>query len=202
MAMTSHMTLIPKTLSDDRTEPVAYERSIVFTDVVDSTSLVDRMGDECLLRVIVQHHRLAVELGAELGCGHVASTGDGVFAVFEKADDAVEFARRMVAGVRQATVGGDCPATRLHVGVASGPVHHWNGDFFGRTMHRAARICRAARPNEILVDADTVDAAVETVDLIDDGREVALRGFEATETIHQLGALEVSPAPKQLAAAG
>lgn len=200
--MTSQMTLVSKTLSNDPNPPVAYERTVVFTDVVDSTSLVDRLGDECLLRVIVQHHHMAVELGAELGSSHVASTGDGVFVVFEHADDALEFARRMVAGVRRAPVSGGCPPVRLHVGVASGQVHHWNGDYFGRTMHRAARICRAARPNEILVDADTVNEVVGTDGLLGEGREVELRGFEATETIHQLGCGRVDRSPKHLVAAG
>lgn len=200
--MTSHLTSIAKTLSNQSAPPVAYERSVVFTDVVDSTLLVDRMGDECLLSVIVHHHQLAVELGAVLGAEQISSTGDGVFAVFEEADDALEFASRMVAGMRDASLGGACPATRLHVGVASGPVHHWNGDYFGRTMHRAARICREARPNEILVDADTAAELVEARALLAAGREVELRGFAATETIHQVDAREAAAGSLLLAAAG
>lgn len=200
--MTSHLTLVAKNLSPQSPLPVALHRSIVFTDIVDSTALVEELGDDGLLAVIVHHHQLAVDLGAQLGAAQVSSTGDGVFAAFADADAAVEFARRMVAGMRAAGACGACPTVRLHVGVATGPVRHWNGDLFGRTMHRAARICQAARPNEILLDGETAGGVVDGRGLLDHGRQVELRGFADSETIHQLAAEASQPQMARIAAVG
>jgi len=205
--MTSHLRLVPKTLSPHSPSPTELHRSVVFTDIVDSTALIERLGDDGLLTVIVQHHELAVLLGAELGATQVSSTGDGVFAAFADAEAAVQFARRMVAGMRHAADRGHCPQIRLHVGIATGPVHAWNGDLFGRTMHRAARICKEARPNEVLGDAETAASLVDS-ELIDGGRQVELRGFAAPETTHEFGATcpamssSVSPAVSPAGRAG
>lgn len=183
--MTSHMTLLHTPLTRNPQPPVALERTIVFTDVVDSTVLVDQLGDRCLLEVVVAHHELAVELGETLGADHVASTGDGAYAVFADATSAMAFARGMIVGMRRASSSGACPAVRLHVGVASGVVHRWNGDYFGRTMHMAARICRSARPNEILVNATCARALPANQAWLGPRRQVELRGFCDAETIHQ-----------------
>lgn len=194
--MTSHLRLVPKTLTPNASAPVEVQRSIVFTDIVDSTALIERLGDDGLLAVIVHHHELAVELGAELGASQISSTGDGVFAAFVDAEAALQFARRMVAGMQVAAERGDCPAIRLHVGVATGPVHQWNGDLFGRTMHRAARICSAARPNEILGDAGTAAALGDSA-LLDGGRQVELRGFAAPAITHELGIAPPTARPER-----
>jgi adenylate cyclase len=46
-----------------------------------------------------------------------------------------------------------------HVGLHAGPVVFQEGDYFGRTVNLAARIADAARPGEVLVSQDVVDAA-------------------------------------------
>ncbi len=54
------------------------------------------------------------------------------------------------------------PATGLppaHVGIHAGPVVFQEGDYFGRTVNVAARIAAYARPGEVLVSQEVVDAA-------------------------------------------
>ena len=46
-----------------------------------------------------------------------------------------------------------------HVGIHAGPVLFQEGDYFGRTVNIASRIAAYARPGEILVSQDVVDAA-------------------------------------------
>jgi len=46
-----------------------------------------------------------------------------------------------------------------HVGVHAGPVVFQEGDYFGRTVNGAARIAEYARPGEVLVSQEVVDAA-------------------------------------------
>jgi class 3 adenylate cyclase len=46
-----------------------------------------------------------------------------------------------------------------HVGIHAGPVAFQEGDYFGRTVNLAARIAEYARPGEVLVSQEVVDAA-------------------------------------------
>jgi adenylate cyclase len=45
-----------------------------------------------------------------------------------------------------------------HVGIHAGPVVFQEGDYFGRTVNLAARIAEYARPGEVLVSQEVVDA--------------------------------------------
>jgi len=45
------------------------------------------------------------------------------------------------------------------VGIHAGPVVFQEGDYFGRTVNLAARIGEYARPGEVLVSQEVVDAA-------------------------------------------
>jgi class 3 adenylate cyclase len=46
-----------------------------------------------------------------------------------------------------------------HVGIHAGPVVFQEGDYFGRTVNLAARIAEYARPGEVLLSREVVDAA-------------------------------------------
>ena len=46
-----------------------------------------------------------------------------------------------------------------HVGLHAGPVLFQEGDYFGRTVNITARIADYARPGEVLVSQEVVDAS-------------------------------------------
>jgi adenylate cyclase len=46
-----------------------------------------------------------------------------------------------------------------HVGLHAGPVVFQGGDYFGRTVNIAARIADYARPGELLVSQEVIDAS-------------------------------------------
>ena len=46
-----------------------------------------------------------------------------------------------------------------HVGLHAGPVLFQEGDYFGQTVNVASRIADYARPGEVLVTREVVDAA-------------------------------------------
>ena len=59
------------------------------------------------------------------------------------------------------------------VGIQAGPVVFQEGDYFGRTVNVAARIADYARPGEVLVTQDVVDAV--------DGRSITFKEIGAVE---------------------
>ena len=74
---------------------------------------------------------------------------------FRDAGPGVVAALEMVDGVAAA---GLPPA---HVGLHAGPVLFQEGDYFGQTVNVASRIADYARPGEVLVTREVVEAAGE-----------------------------------------
>jgi adenylate cyclase len=81
--------------------------------------------------------------------------GDGVMFYFEDPGQSVLAALDMVDGAASQALP---PA---HVGIHAGPVVFQEGDYFGRTVNIAARIAEYARPGEVVVSQEVVDAADE-----------------------------------------
>ncbi len=73
---------------------------------------------------------------------------------FDDPGSGVVSALEMVSGV---AASGLPPA---HVGVHSGEVVFQQGDYYGQTVNLAARIADFARPNEVLVSSEVVEASV------------------------------------------
>jgi adenylate cyclase len=70
------------------------------------------------------------------------------------------------------------------VGVHAGPVVFQEGDYFGRTVNIASRIAEYARPTEVLVSQEVVDAAVGTAVTFTEIGPVELKGVSGTIRLH------------------
>jgi adenylate cyclase len=100
--------------------------------------------------------------------------GDGVMFYFRAPAGAVLAAVEMVAVVGRQ---GLPPA---HVGIHAGPVVFQEGDYFGRTVNLAARIAEYARPGEVLVSQEVVDAAAAGPVAFTEIGPVELKGVPGT----------------------
>ena len=153
-------------------------RTVLFTDIVESTSLTQRIGDHAAMDIIGFHdtvvrNALSVTQGRE-----VKHTGDGIMASFSVADAAVVCAARIQTDlVAQAFERGGMKL-RVRIGAAAGEPVERHHDLFGSTVQLAARLCSAAEPDEVLVSASVIQLC-ERKDLafLDRG-SIALKGFE------------------------
>jgi pimeloyl-ACP methyl ester carboxylesterase len=73
--------------------------TVLFTDIVDSTSRAAELGDERWRELLQAHHAAVRAQVARYGGREVRSTGDGVFATFEGPARAIACARRTIAAV-------------------------------------------------------------------------------------------------------
>ena len=128
--------------------------SVLFTDLVDSTALRSRWGDEAADGVRRAHDEALSAVVIAAGGVVVKSLGDGLMAVFDAAADAVGAAVRCQQEI--ATMGGPEPLA-IRAGVSVGDVTFEDDDYHGSTVNEAARLCSAARGGQILV-ADLVRA--------------------------------------------
>jgi class 3 adenylate cyclase len=136
-------------------------RTFLFTDIVGSTKLVDALGDDAWQELIRWHDQTLRALIAEHGGEEIRHQGDGFFVSFASAADAIEAAiaiQRRLADHRRAQ--GFAPQVRI--GMHTAGAHRRGLDYAGFGIHEAARIGGVAGADEILVSAETLEAAAKT----------------------------------------
>src|SRR5215468_3319312 len=122
--------------------------TILFTDVVDSTILMQRLGDERAQRVFEGHHRMLTDTLAASGGEELQWLGDGQMAAFASPADAVRCAVAMQQGAVRPI---DGERLRVRVGLNVGEImRDAGGGYFGTPVVTARRLCDAAQAGEIL----------------------------------------------------
>jgi len=127
--------------------------AVSFLDLTGYTRLTEEHGDEAAAELATTLATLVRGSSREHDGQPVKWLGDGVMFYFPNPGDGVLAALDMVEGV----AAHDLPPAR--VGIHAGPVVFQEGDYFGRTVNIAARIAEYARPGEVLVTQEVVDAA-------------------------------------------
>jgi adenylate cyclase len=127
--------------------------AMCFLDLTGYTRLTEERGDEAAADLATRLATLVRRSAQEHGGTPVKWLGDGVMFYFRKPAAAV------LAALDMAEVVGRQGLPPAHVGIHAGPVVFQEGDYFGRTVNLAARIAEYARPGEVLVSQEVVDAA-------------------------------------------
>jgi class 3 adenylate cyclase len=120
--------------------------AILFTDLVGSTRLFEQVGDDAAQAVVRRHFALLRCAIGNHGGREIKSLGDGLMVVFGVASRAVDCAVAMHQAVYEC---GD--PVSLRVGMDAGTPLCEAGDFFGRPVIVARRLCDAAGGGQALV---------------------------------------------------
>ena len=147
---------------------------ILFTDIVDSTALTERLGDAAFrdsARALDEGMRAAIiAAGGTPVDGKVL--GDGVMAIFASAAQAIDGARRCLDLSARSEL-------RLHLGIHAGDVIREPGNVYGGAVNIASRICALSQAGEILVSATIRDLARTSANVaFEDRGEHALKGID------------------------
>jgi adenylate cyclase len=127
--------------------------AMCFLDITGYTRLTEERGDEAAAELAARLAGLVRRSSLEHGGTPVKWLGDGVMFYFRQPGAAV------LAALEMAEVVGSHGLPPAHVGIHAGPVVFQDGDYFGRTVNLAARIADYARPGEVVVSQEVVDAA-------------------------------------------
>ncbi len=179
------------------------DRTVLFADLRGSTSLFETLGNAEATSVVTH---CVNALGKPIGDsgGHVVKTlGDGLMAVFNDSQPAVQAAVQMhevlesivqKGSERGASAG--LRALRLQVGVARGEVVEMAGDCFGDAVNVAARLIDHAGDNETLVTVDVMHGLPAELQVRFRSLDrLALRGRAEPVQVHVLGRRRVSTDP-------
>jgi class 3 adenylate cyclase len=152
----------------------AAKRTFMFTDIVDSTKLVEVLGEDKWQKLLSWHDRKLRELIERAGGEVIKHTGDGYFAAFQSPLAALEAA----TSIQRALDEHEPLAPDVRIGVhTGGALHKADGDYSGQGVHMAARIGALAGGGEILVSSESVDGAASRFQL-SEPRSEQLKGFE------------------------
>ncbi|MBV9005141.1 MAG: adenylate/guanylate cyclase domain-containing protein [Solirubrobacterales bacterium] len=135
-------------------EMEAFSHTFLFADLVGFTALADREGDGRALDVALALQRRVRGLLERHGAEQVKAIGDGVMLRFSDARSAVRFGVRLLEEL--ADEAGFPP---VRVAIHTGAALSSDGDWYGRTVNVAARLCSLAPPGGVIVSDRARDAA-------------------------------------------
>ena len=172
--------------SGNEAEPVNPFRTILFTDLEGSTSILESVGQAAFM-VLLTEHDLIIRRALVTSRGReVKHTGDGIMASFDDVASALDCALAIQRGFEARANVASPPELRVRIGIAAGePVDH-NDDLFGSTVTLASRICTAAEAGHILTSDVVRDLGDQQGFMFDTGREVILKGFSGPTTVFEL----------------
>lgn len=153
--------------------------TVMFTDIIDSTTILERIGDSAWHALLsAQNARLREELNVYRG-REVKTTGDGFLAVFDSATRAVRCASAMTRSAEAVNL-------PIRVGIHTGEVEFIAGDVRGIAVHAAARVMSLAGPNEVMVSSTTSDLLEGSDLILEDAGAHELKGLSGARQVYRL----------------
>ena len=159
-------------------------RTVLFTDVVNSTTLTQALGDEAALAVLSVHDTIVRDALAALGGREVKHTGDGIMASFVSAAGAIRCAVQIQRELDKHSQANPDRLLKVRVGAAAGEPVEQHNDLFGSTVQLAARLCAHAQPEQILVSSAIAELCIGKGLSFEDLGEVTLKGFGSPVRAH------------------
>ncbi|HUQ49833.1 MAG TPA: nickel-binding protein [Terriglobales bacterium] len=185
MAFLGRLDDLPEVPAHSRDHSTSF-RTVMFTDLKDSTAITSRLGDVKAMEILRVHDRM-IQNAVDAFHGRVVKhTGDGLMVSFPHAPDAVGCAiaiQRAFAEYNEAK-----PAVELHVrvGLAAGEPVTAGQDLFGSTVQKAARICAHAQPDQTLVDDTVYELCPAWHPMMETAGEANIKGFQETQRVYEI----------------
>lgn len=161
-------------------------RAILWTDLEAHSAMMEQLGDEKGRAVLRGYERLTRKALTVHGGTEVKAMGDGFMAWFPSAQQALDCAIALQQGIAEHNATTAQPLS-VRVGVNAGEPIVEEDDLFGASVIAAARICREASGDEIIV-SDVVRQLVAGKSFLFTQRgEVPLKGFDEPVRLYEVG---------------
>lgn len=159
-------------------------RTVFFTDIVGSTSMTQRLGDELAMELLAVHDRIVRQSLASNGGQEVKHTGDGIMAAFLSSASAIRCGMAVQQELARHCGAHPGQPLQVRIGLAAGEPLERQNDFFGSTVQLAARLCAHAEPEQILVSNVVAELCLGKGLGFRDLGEVPLKGFDQPMRVH------------------
>jgi class 3 adenylate cyclase len=161
-------------------------RTVLFTDIVGSTHMTQRLGDERAMEILEVHDRVVRRAVEAAGGREIKHTGDGIMAAFLSAASAVRASVNVQNDLRRHYAENPDLPLRVRIGLAAGEPVQRHDDLFGATVQLAARLCAQAEPEQILVSSAVADLCLGKGLVFRDLGTVPIKGFDQPVRVHAI----------------
>jgi class 3 adenylate cyclase/tetratricopeptide (TPR) repeat protein len=141
---------VPRDSPAATVESAAAVVTLLFTDLVGSTALLDELGDDEAERLRRVQFGLLRDVAIAHGGQEVKNLGDGLMVTFASAVNAVSCAIGIQQAVHRHNARRGDDRLRVRVGLNVGEPIRDEGDYFGTPVVLAKRLCDAAAGEQIL----------------------------------------------------
>ena len=161
--------------------------TFVFTDIVGSTAMTQRLGNAGAQKA-VRAHNTAVRGALQAHKGReVKHTGDGIMAVFPDPVSAVQATVRMQREIAAHNAANPNIEVLIRIGVNVGEAVEEDNDFFGAAVQMTARICDKATKGNIWVSQAVKDACKgQKIGFIPRGG-FEMKGIQGKKSLYEIG---------------
>lgn len=149
----------------------------MFTDLVGSTSMLDRLGDEVSGALMRTHFVMLRTAIARHGGREIKNLGDGLMVVFSDSAAAAACAAAMQSDVSHHNLANPNRPLAMRIGVHRGVAATEGDDLFGRPVVIAKRLCDRCAGGQVLVSAAVRTDLCDEWAPCDDLGAIELRGF-------------------------
>jgi predicted ATPase/class 3 adenylate cyclase len=174
-------------LDSRRPEPASRTLTFLFTDIEGSTRLWEL--HQQAMKEALERHDAILRAAVEGSRGQVVKTiGDGFMAVFDSAVDGVCACLSAQQDLLREPWGETGPL-RVRMGVHVGEAAEREGDYFGPTLNRTARIMSTGHGGQVLLSAAAATLVTEQLPAgaaLEDLGEHQLKGLGRAERVFQL----------------
>jgi class 3 adenylate cyclase/pimeloyl-ACP methyl ester carboxylesterase len=169
-------------VANERTRTPGGLRTILFTDLVGHTEMMQRLGDERGREVLREHERITRDLLKQHGGAEVKTMGDGFMASFSSVTRAMDCA----IALQRAFAAHEGEPLQVRVGLNAGEPIEEDGDLFGSTVIMASRVAAKAAAGEILIPEPLRHLLTGKSYVYADRGEAMLKGFEDAVRLYEV----------------
>ena len=160
-------------------------RTVLFTDLVDHTEMMRRLGDTKGRDVLREHERITRETLKQYGGTEIKTDGDSFMVSFGSVTQAMDCAIALQRAFAAHTQSMPEPL-HVRVGLNAGEPIEEDGDLFGSTVILASRIAAQAGAGEILIPAPLRHLLSGKNYAYTDRGETVLKGFEDAVRLYEV----------------
>ncbi|SHJ02290.1 Adenylate cyclase, class 3 [Shimia gijangensis] len=158
--------------------------SIMFTDIADSTTIAETIGDARWSRAVAHHTELLTGIIHANGGRLIKTLGDGTMSSFNSSRAALIAAQAIQIANASET---NEPRLQIRIGCHTGDLIENDSDLFGTVVNKAARVATVCLPGEIRVSDATRVMVGTTKDFsFSHGVTMPLKGLEGEHLLYRL----------------
>jgi class 3 adenylate cyclase len=166
-------------VQDEEAELSRVLATVLFTDIVDSTTRAADLGDRAWRDLLERHHAVIRAMIGRYRGSEIDTAGDGFFATFDGPARGVKCAQAISEAVRRLGL-------EVRAGLHAGEVETIDGRVGGIAVHIGARVGALAGPSDVLVSRTVKDLVVGSGLSFEEAGEHELKGIPDRWQLYRL----------------